>query len=415
MKRSLVLLAGLALALSVASTAMANRPSAGHGFIGAGLASLRPDRPAAPVAVRLEAWAGSTRVFLCDYGQGSNCGSHSIAWGQTENLRYSVSGTDQNITCTSTPWNFSWWPNGSYDYTANQTQVTWQVDCSGNVGGATKHVSITSQQPPPPLHAIKYGVYMDSVHYRDFEVRYPECHDFLLCANVSSGIEIQPQGSFCPRFNVHAGGPTDPARWTASGGSMNTLTPNYHQLFSPFYPDVQHQITLPQEWQFSMGSDTSSCGGDLYWIAEDQGTSPAAQGFVPVVSQPPRSVGVDLSYSTMDSRTNGNLFAAPIVAMGDFTTGIGDSWIHMGYSSNHFCPGSLDPTKTYFYFEAVTSQRNAGPKTCVPPSPIQPCPSCPKPLVQYSSPDGNWNIYFYGPAIAANATHHLELRYVSSW
>jgi hypothetical protein len=134
--RVLLLFAGLLTALSLALPAAS--------------------APTAPVEVRLEAWVGQTRVFLCDYTHGSNCGSHYIRGGTTENLRYSVGGTDHNITCTSTPWNFLPWPNGSYNYTANQQDVLWTVDCSGDVGGAVKYVHLTSD-PPGPIPELHVG------------------------------------------------------------------------------------------------------------------------------------------------------------------------------------------------------------------------------------------------------------------
>jgi len=112
------------------------------------LSTAAPARAAA-VMVQLEAWSGSTRVFLCDFSSGSNCGTHTVPRGTTQNLRYEIGGSDHNISCISSPWNFSWWPNASHDYTAQDPPVTWTVDCEGDVGGATKSVTLAPWDPPP--------------------------------------------------------------------------------------------------------------------------------------------------------------------------------------------------------------------------------------------------------------------------
>src|SRR5262245_42867036 len=106
--------------------------------------------PLAPVEIQLEAWVGPSLLWVCSYSSGSDCGSHSIQRGLTQNLRYRVAGTDRNIVCTSSPVNFPPWPQGSWDYTANGPDVLWTVDCAGDTSGATKFVHLTSPDPNPP-------------------------------------------------------------------------------------------------------------------------------------------------------------------------------------------------------------------------------------------------------------------------
>ena len=67
----------------------------------------------------------------------------------------------------------------------------------------------------------------------------------------------------------------------------------------------------------------------------------------------------------------------------------------------------MNPNLTYFYVELVSNDTDTG-NAC------HGSDGTANQVDHAVSQQGHWNIYWYGPAVAQDATHTLELRYVNS-
>jgi hypothetical protein len=298
----------------------------------------------------------------------------------------------EHFTCTKTD---------SYALTTadegSHIKATWTA-WRGNSGPA--EASTGRVGPLPAVNAVTYAVYLDGAYFRTFEIPYPGCGVGALCANVSSGVEPQGGGFTCPTFDIHATG------FSASGGSRNALTPNFHQAGRDLYPSVYTRGQPgPTEWNIVVDEALFSCIGD-YWILTDQGVR-STFGLPAIVTGPPFSLGVTLAYQRMNPH-EGLLYVPALWAIGAFYGTSSDSWIEVGYFSGALC--GLDPTRTYFYIETVSSMQGTNDKVCVKPEDG-------RAVAQYSSPNRYWNIYLYDPPVRnpinGDTTHRLELRFVS--
>lgn len=299
--------------------------------------------------------------------------------------------------------------------TADESYYIKAVWTAVNFNGQTQYAT-NPIGPLPALSAVTYRILLGGALQRTFEIRYPRCGLGALCANVSSGVEPQPnQGTGqCQQFNVTA------TQWGATLGSKTTLTPNFHQKNPPGnYPGLSAPTQGTTQWNMvASGTDNqhncTSLGG-VWWAVEDQGIS-ATQGFPNIVSGPPLTLTTQLWYSNMQAR-DGIVFVPALWASGDITGSIGTSWIEAGYASGISCSrldgSTLDPTKTYFYIETVT-QNDSG-AHCTTPESGPPCTGCQQAAAQETSDNGTKNRYYYDPAILAGSqyAHTLSLEYAS--
>jgi hypothetical protein len=258
--------------------------------------------------------------------------------------------------------------------------------------------------PLPAMTSIKYAVHLNGIFKMNYTVRFPGCGLGALCANVSSGVEPQPDtNGTCQQWNVAA------SQWSATGGSKDNLTQNPYEKSPPgHYTGLVISNASPTSWTIAASNNGgTTCGGNLnaqYYAVADQGVS-HTQGLPPIITGPPLTERVgQLSYTIMQAQ-NGIIFVPALWAIGDFAgTQHGSSWIEVGIVSGISCTNMM-ASKTYTYVEAAAAADTG--LHCVTPSPA--CDGCATPIGQWTSTNGTRNIYFF-TEVAAGSQNVLELK-----